>query len=140
MIGARIREKRKERKLNQEQLAELVGVVRQTVSSWENGNFEPDRKNLAKIALALGTPTGYFLEETDDFAPAPDRVAAAPRLRTFREALDGSLVPVEEGGDSLRGSLSEYPDIEIWFRFHALTSEDKAAIVEFLRRRMAEEE
>ncbi|MDI9423588.1 MAG: helix-turn-helix transcriptional regulator [Spirochaetota bacterium] len=114
MIGARIREKRKERKLNQEQLAELVGVVRQTVSSWENGNFEPDRKNLAKIALALGTPTGYFLEETDDFAPAPDRVAAAPRLRTFREALDGSL--------------------------HALTSEDKAAIVEFLRRRMAEEE
>lgn len=56
-------------KLNQEELAESVGVVRQTISSWENGTFAPEGKNLERLALSLKTSIAYLLGETDDPAP-----------------------------------------------------------------------
>lgn len=41
-IGTRLKEKRIEMKLTQEQLSEKLGVSRQTISSWENGRSYPD--------------------------------------------------------------------------------------------------
>ena len=42
-IGCKIKAARIEKKLTQEQVAELLGVSRQTISNWEN---EPLWKNL----------------------------------------------------------------------------------------------
>ena len=40
--------------MNQEQLAELLGVTRQTVSNWERGVSMPDMDSLERIALVFG--------------------------------------------------------------------------------------
>ena len=48
-----IASKRKEHGLSQEQLAEAVGVARQTVSKWETGETIPDVPSLQKLAIAL---------------------------------------------------------------------------------------
>ena len=51
-IGNRILELRKKRNITQEQLAEKVGVSRQTISKWELGETAPDlvqAKKLSKI-------------------------------------------------------------------------------------------
>lgn len=45
---------RRERGLNQEQLAEQIGVSRQAVSKWETGEASPDLPNLLALADALG--------------------------------------------------------------------------------------
>ena len=45
----RLREMRNEKGLSQSELAQIVGVSRQTISSIENGQFNPT----AKIALIL---------------------------------------------------------------------------------------
>ena len=39
----------------QEQLAEVVGVSRQTVAKWESGETSPDLEHAATLAEALGT-------------------------------------------------------------------------------------
>ncbi len=66
MLGKRIQSRRSALKLNQEELAESIGVVRQTISSWENGVFAPEGKNLERLADSLKTSVAYLMGETDD--------------------------------------------------------------------------
>lgn len=71
-FGERLRKSRKGR-LNQEELASLIGVHTNTISRWENGSRSPDTDMLQKLAQVLNTSTGYLLGETDDPAPNPSR-------------------------------------------------------------------
>lgn len=48
-----LKELRTERKLSQAELAELVGVSRNTISSIETGQFEPTAKLAFVICIAL---------------------------------------------------------------------------------------
>ena len=62
---------RRERGLNQEQLAEKIGVSRQAVSKWETGEASPDLPNLLALADALDV-------SLDTLCGRADREAAAP--------------------------------------------------------------
>ncbi len=53
-IGKFIAEKRKEKKLTQESLAEKLGVTSKTISRWENGNYMPDISLLKPLSEELG--------------------------------------------------------------------------------------
>ena len=53
-IGKFIAEKRKEKKLTQEGLAEKLGVTPKTISRWENGNYMPDISLLKPLSEELG--------------------------------------------------------------------------------------
>lgn len=59
VLKNRLREARGERGLSQEQLARLVGVSRNTISSIETGHFSPT----AKLALVLCTALDRKFEE-----------------------------------------------------------------------------
>lgn len=54
MIGENIRARRLHLGLTQEALAEQVGVSRQTVGKWEDGQATPDLANAGALAAALG--------------------------------------------------------------------------------------
>ena len=51
MLKDIILEKRKQKNMTQEQLAEQLGVARQTVSKWELGETLQDVENLKKMAI-----------------------------------------------------------------------------------------
>lgn len=53
VLKNRLREARAERGLSQAQLAELVGVSRNTISSIETGQFSPTAKLALVICIAL---------------------------------------------------------------------------------------
>ena len=53
MINENIKHFRKEKGLNQEELAVKLHVVRQTVSKWENGLSVPDADVLIRLADVL---------------------------------------------------------------------------------------
>lgn len=55
MIGTNIQSRRKICGLTQEQLAERVGVSRQTVAKWESGETVPDLANGLALSEALDT-------------------------------------------------------------------------------------
>ncbi len=65
-LGEKIYQKRKEQKLSQEQLGELLGVTRQTISNWELGESSPDileAKELASIfEISLDELVGRNIE------------------------------------------------------------------------------
>ena len=52
MINENIKHFRKEKGLNQEELAVKLHVVRQTVSKWENGLSVPDADVLIRLAAS----------------------------------------------------------------------------------------
>ena len=61
MINENIKHFRKEKGLNQEELAVKLHVVRQTVSKWENGLSVPDADVLIRLANVLGVSVSQLL-------------------------------------------------------------------------------
>ncbi|MFR8430867.1 helix-turn-helix transcriptional regulator [Evtepia sp.] len=53
ILKNRLKEARTEKKLSQAQLAELVGVSRNTISSIETGQFNPTAKLALVLCIAL---------------------------------------------------------------------------------------
>ena len=53
-LGQQIFRLRQERRMSQEQVAEHIGVSRQSVAKWESGQALPDLENLIKLRTALG--------------------------------------------------------------------------------------
>lgn len=68
LLGARIKELRKARKLSQEELAELIGVEPQHLSRIEGGRGFPSLDRLEKLAVALKVGLADFF----DFAHLED--------------------------------------------------------------------
>lgn len=64
MIGDRIKNIRKERRLTQDDLSEMISASRQTISHWEIGRSEPNVKDIIELAKALDISSDYLLEIT----------------------------------------------------------------------------
>lgn len=60
-FSSRIKELRLSRNLNQVQLAEVLGVTKQSVSNWENDNIMPSIEMLVKISVFFSVSTDYIL-------------------------------------------------------------------------------
>ena len=75
MLKENIKAIRKAKGLSQEELAEKLNVVRQTVSNWEQGLSVPDADLLIAISEILETPVGTMLGETPEAIgqPAPKK-------------------------------------------------------------------
>ena len=54
---------RKQNKMSQEEFAELFGVTRQTISSWENKKSYPDVETLIKISDKFAISLDTLLKE-----------------------------------------------------------------------------
>lgn len=84
-FAAQIRAARERLGLTQAQVAEKVGVARETVGNWETGQTDPKNKR-ARLLDVLGLSTPMVEEE----APA-----VAELTNTLREAFEG-LEPAEQ--------------------------------------------
>ena len=63
----RIKQLRKKHNLSQSDLAKMVGVKSNTVSTWERGTRRPDFNVLCRLSNSFGVPIEYILGETADF-------------------------------------------------------------------------
>lgn len=62
-----VRESRKQKRMTQAELSELVGVSRQTIIAVEQGDYAPSVYLALKIARALGgTVEELFIDEAGD--------------------------------------------------------------------------
>ena len=62
-IGGKIQARRKAMGLSQEDLAQLTGVSRQSVTKWETGQSAPDLDRLVEVADVLGVSLDFLLRE-----------------------------------------------------------------------------
>ncbi|MHC5523301.1 helix-turn-helix domain-containing protein [Ligilactobacillus saerimneri] len=70
MIGQRIRDLRKQKKMSQSELAKIIGVTQTTITAWETGKAEPSSSAVANLADYFNVTTDYLLgrpeEKRDD--------------------------------------------------------------------------
>lgn len=69
MLDRTIRERRKAIGLNQEEIANRIGVSKDSIRRWESGEREPRASELQSLAMALQTSVAYLLGDTSDSRP-----------------------------------------------------------------------
>ncbi len=65
-IGNKIANARKEKHLTQEQLADLMGVSRQSVSRWESDQAYPEMEKIVRLAEVLAVTCDYLLNDAKE--------------------------------------------------------------------------
>lgn len=65
-LKERLKECRKNKKLTQEQLSNLIGINRSTYAKYETGENEPDAATLDKFANFFKVSVDYLLGRTDN--------------------------------------------------------------------------
>lgn len=86
MFSDRIARLRKDRGLNQKQLAEKLNVSVDSVRRWEQGKRSPDVDMLRNIAQVLNTTVSYISGETNDvFATSAQEATKGTEITTVSE-------------------------------------------------------
>lgn len=101
-IGTKIRILRKAKGYTQQDLADLLGVQRATISNYEVGRRSPHIKELGRIAELLGVNLEYFGVTNDDLA---DLLAKA------RVVFDDKEIPIEEKTKTYKEILKLYLEL-----------------------------
>ncbi len=70
MLKTKIHELRREKGLQQAQLAEMVGVRRETIVNLEKGKYNPS----LKLAMDIAKVFGKTVEEVFTFEPDPEDI------------------------------------------------------------------
>jgi len=73
-----LRDLRKDRNLSQEQLAEILGVSRQSVSKWESDGGYPETEKLVQLAQKLNVSLDSLLLDSKDAIDATDATSTNP--------------------------------------------------------------
>ena len=93
MLSENIKAIRTAKNLSQEELAQKLNVVRQTISKWEKGLSVPDAGTLVRIADALDTTVQVLLEED---VPAPEEAENVKELSAKLEKINEQLAAQSE--------------------------------------------
>lgn len=108
--GEKIKEIRKLRNLNQDQLAELSSLNRVTIAKYESGRIEPGAQALARIADALDVSTDVLLGRDEP----PDKIVNKPKTPEARiiSGVVDILPPSdrEKALNLMKAAYSEYFD------------------------------
>lgn len=70
--GQKILQCRKQKGLTQSELAELLGVTRQTVSRWESDSVFPETENLVEMGRLFNVTVDYLLNYVNNGEVPPD--------------------------------------------------------------------
>lgn len=66
-MGDKIKEKRKEAGMTQEELGEKLGVQKSAVAKWENGRVENIKRSvMLSMSKALGVDPAYWFDDGED--------------------------------------------------------------------------
>ena len=104
--GENIRIARERKKLNQAELAKLIGVSNDTVSRWETGKRQPRLQDLNKLAEILKVPFSFVAGRNDETSPSYSENASAILNVTPRSNSD-LLLTVDARNNALNTAQSK---------------------------------
>lgn len=102
-IASKIKILRKTRGYTQQQLADMLGVQRATISNYEIGRRSPHIKELARLAEILGVNLEYFGVSNDELT---DFIAKA------RVIFDDDEIPLEDKAKVYKEVLKLYLNLD----------------------------
>lgn len=115
-ISDKILNLRKEQGLSQEQLAEKLGVSRQSVSKWESGGALPDIDKVVAMSALFNVSTDYLLINSEDKDTIED-----DNTDTDNSVLDSSQ-EINEHRNEFDTAPIEITEVESGINFEDVTS------------------
>ena len=109
ILADKIIENRKKNGWSQEELADKLGVSRQSVSKWESAQAVPDMKKIIQMSEVFGVSTDYLLRDEIEVPAAPEtapvdygleesiRVVTMEEANAFLEHNEKAAVTVSTG-------------------------------------------
>ena len=82
-IGTNIKSLREERKLTQEQVAEVLGISFQAVSSWERDEYRPDTDKLIRLAELFDISVSAIVEEKRSTFKTKETIYNWEHMKTY---------------------------------------------------------
>ena len=82
-IGSNIKKIREEKKLTQENIADMLNVSYQAVSSWERDEYRPDIDNLINLAKKLDVSLSSLVEDKISNLKTKDNIFNYEHMKTF---------------------------------------------------------
>ena len=96
LFNEKLIQRRKERGMTQEELADRLSVSRQTVSKWENGDCMPDADKFIRLSdileISLDELAGREVEVEPIVLPAPELPNSGKKLRLLLAAAAACLL------------------------------------------------
>ncbi|WP_148550714.1 helix-turn-helix domain-containing protein [Paraclostridium bifermentans] len=83
MFGRRLKELRLEKKINQAELGEIIGISPSTVGMYEREQRFPDKDTLSKIADYFEISVDYLLGRTDERNITKKKPKLDPNVKTI---------------------------------------------------------
>lgn len=98
-FAEKLRKARKDKKLSQSELAELVGVHYRTIQNWEKGHRKPSNfELLKKLADSLSVPADFLCSDVDILIMTAGE-KGGPRAARDMEALITEVTGLFAGGE-----------------------------------------
>lgn len=94
LLPQRIKELRKNRRLSQLALGEVVGVTQQSIARWESGQVTPGADILYELSKYFGVSSDYLLGFTNNPAPFPE--ITAEEMADLEARADKEAIPITE--------------------------------------------
>ena len=122
-FGEKVRMRREEMQLSQEQLANLCGLTRRSIVSYETTSKRPYASSMRKLAAALGVTVRYL--EHDEIDDPQAGIDEEPFIQEAREMYG------QRGADEMAAVLSQN---EALFAGGTLTEDQKDMFFEAISR------
>lgn len=121
MVGKRIRDLRVKSGMTQNDLGKRVGVIKQTVSSWENESSSPSYDILVLIANIFNVPTDYILgngifKEWETI------------VRNKKKVMEAILIASKRLSDNLSFGVDDITFIRLAYAFNVKVTEQEGGI------------
>ena len=105
-IASKIKELRERNNFSLQELADYVGVAKQSIHKFENGLVRPSNSTLVKIANAFNVSFAYFFENTTQFSICFQNIKFREKHKVNNEFLETEIK------DELCSYLSRYLELE----------------------------
>ncbi|ERK31875.1 helix-turn-helix domain-containing protein [Clostridium intestinale] len=101
MLGDKIKELRKRKKITQQKLAEIIGVSQSSIGMLEGNKQGASNETLVKLAIALDTTTDYLLSNDENKSIDTSIGLNKRDKKDISRALSETLEQLQENQDGL---------------------------------------
>lgn len=115
----RIKELRLRKGLTQAQLAKEIKIAQNTLSTWENGRYEPDNTALIDLASLFNVSVDYLLGIETEQKEKPIENIDEPEKSPRRKFLEEQLKDVKFAFAGDNGDYSD-DDLELIYQFASM--------------------
>ena len=121
ILADKIIAERKKKGWTQEELAEMLGVTRQSVSKWESAQSVPDLERILQLSQTFGVSTDYLLKDELGEEQNADYIAVCEAGGTQESDAVIRRVGIEEANAFLKRTQENAPRIA-WATFLCILS------------------